>query len=414
MLNNTAIFKRILPFLALFIFSITYAGYTVIHRSSAPVKAEGEDITVSVTNIRAPLSTTDTWQWNAIVFVKNYFKEPFTTTYTVNWCGKTNNGEDSEKVPCEEDVVGGSFKGQLKKDSIQVQAKDTIFKIDHQSVQCGRVDVIIEGLGQLLARKTYDTPTSCPENLALNAQGSAISADGSLEVSPVEVILDLFKFFNLKAPEMNDTGLPVPTGPPPGSPLPTLPQQGPVVNCSPGSIVSWAGCISEQLERGVWSYYNRMVSDISNNGYTATKRQGLDTSTGPTGLFWCTNMIISAYSLEVSDGRPLPNLTHQSVLSMRRFFANTPSYKYLDFRNPGSRKQQLGQVRPGDVQIMQKVFDQHTQQHVAIVKNIHVDGNCNGSVETIDANSYNKVNRYTIAGCNVINSPYPVVAYAGL
>ena len=177
---------------------------------------------------------------------------------------------------------------------------------------------------------------------------------------------------------------------------------------SDNQIVGWARQINAALERGTWDYFNRQLATISNGHYSAQKRTGDSIY----NLYWCTNIIIDAYTLSGYGGL---NVSHQAVLTMRRFFASSPNYTYLDFRPQDThiRSSLLAKVKPGYVIIMQSVFDQFAHSHVAIVGTINLDSHCNGYIDTIEANSSRKTHRYVIDNCNIIYSAFPVVAFAG-
>src|SRR3989338_1169145 len=97
MLQNKQIFKRVLPFLFLFILSVGYVGIDLTHRISAPSQAADEDINISFINISAPINTNNVWEWRGVYSVKNYFKEPITTEYKVNWCSESSGIKGDRK-----------------------------------------------------------------------------------------------------------------------------------------------------------------------------------------------------------------------------------------------------------------------------------------------------------------------------
>lgn len=203
----------------------------------------------------------------------------------------------------------------------------------------------------------------------------------------------------------NTSGTPIiPTGTQPTIPIaPTSAAPTPL----PGSVLSWGQEINAALERGrQWNYFNRQQKSIRNASYQAAIRSGVSTA----DLYWCTTIIIDAYRLAGFGGL---DLSHQSVQMMRRFFASSGNYRYIDYRSP--KQSSLTQVKAGDTMILQSVFDVHNgKEHVAMVKHIDVDERCNGFIETYEANSSEKTHRFPLVGCTVKNTPYQVVAFAGI
>lgn len=179
------------------------------------------------------------------------------------------------------------------------------------------------------------------------------------------------------------------------------------------SILDWNNKINAALQTGLGTYYNKMLTNIDNGGYSAVKRQGIVAGTGSNGLYWCTNSIIDSYNLAGLKGL---GLNHQSVLNMRRFFADQPSgYKYLDYRT-GDHEDILKKVHPGYAMLMQSVFDHHTAngQHVNMIKTINIDSRGDGTITTYDSNSSSKGHTYPVDGWTITKTKYPVVGFGGI
>jgi hypothetical protein len=176
-------------------------------------------------------------------------------------------------------------------------------------------------------------------------------------------------------------------------------------------ILRWTVPISNALETGsLWNYYNRMQADISNNGYTATKRQGLNDGTTPTGLYWCTNLVIDSYNLAGKRGLVA---NHQAVVDMRKFWKTATGYKYVDYS--GNKQQAIQAITPGYAIF----FEQNDgvasgAEHVAILKSIEVDNRGNGQIQTYDSNSSVKISQYPIRNWNIENTRYPTRGFGGV
>ncbi len=132
MMDNNRIFKKIIPFLAIFVLSIAYGLYNGIQQSMAPVNADNSSINVDILNLKSDISQ-DAWEWNGVVMVSENFKEPFQVKYTVKWCG-ASSGKDGEAnpLPCEEDYADSMFREILVEGSTNIDARYTVFMFDHK------------------------------------------------------------------------------------------------------------------------------------------------------------------------------------------------------------------------------------------------------------------------------------------
>lgn|SRR3989338_2620040 len=163
MLQNKQIFKRVLPFLFLFILSVGYVGIDLTHRISAPSQAADEDINISFINISAPINTNNVWEWRGVYSVKNYFKEPITTEYKVNWCSESSGIKGASTKECDDHKFNSDFKYTLAHQKVVLDARNTTSKITHQSIDCGRVEIRISDSNKILYQTVYDTGQACPD-----------------------------------------------------------------------------------------------------------------------------------------------------------------------------------------------------------------------------------------------------------
>ncbi len=190
-----------------------------------------------------------------------------------------------------------------------------------------------------------------------------------------------------------------------GNPVGPGPDSG-----GPGGVLEWNRKINAELQPGVWGFYNRMVSTVTNGSYAAIKRQGNEVSTGDNGLYWCTNSIIDAYNL---SGRSGLGFNHQAVVSMRSYWKTAPGYDYVEY-DTADRKQALLRVKPGYAIFFESVAGAHTgKEHVAMVSAVNINNNGDGYIETIDSNSTHRGHRYMVSSWNIQGTAYPTRGFGG-
>lgn len=174
------------------------------------------------------------------------------------------------------------------------------------------------------------------------------------------------------------------------------------------NVLTWVEKINSFLEEGPLGDFNKMITIITNNAYTATKRTGEFINTSDRGLYWCTNLVIDAYNLAGKTGL---GINQQAVISMRNFWKTTPGYIHLDYLN-GNHQSILSRVSPGYVVFFEQQPGVFTgNEHVSIVKTINIDSEGKGFLETYDANTNAKTQRYPIVNWDVKNQRYKLVAF---
>lgn len=174
------------------------------------------------------------------------------------------------------------------------------------------------------------------------------------------------------------------------------------------TVLEWAQKINDALQSGLPpSSFNKMLADISNGSYTATKRQALDRGVSSTGIYWCTNLVIDSYNLAGAKGLG-PN--HQGVRGMLDFWKKTSGYVFIPYTGADS----LRQAKPGQAFFRINPPD-YQYNHVSILKNISVDERGNGVVETIDSNS-SKGWKSTVASGRIVETYFlsRVAGFGGL
>lgn len=174
------------------------------------------------------------------------------------------------------------------------------------------------------------------------------------------------------------------------------------------NVLTWVEKINSVLEEGPLGDFNKMIANITNGVYTAKKRTGEFINTTERGLYWCTNLVIDTYNLIGKTGL---NDNHQAVISMRNFWKTTPGYIHLDYLNE-NHQSILSRVSPGYVVFFEQQPGVFTgNEHVAIVKTISIDSDGKGFLETYDANTNAKTQRYPIVNWDIKNQRYKLVAF---
>lgn len=183
---------------------------------------------------------------------------------------------------------------------------------------------------------------------------------------------------------------------------------GPIPIEKLAQIFYWGQIINDALLQGLpQTSFNKMVNNITNGSYTASIRQALDRGVGQTGIYWCTNLIIDAFNLAGITGLG-PN--HQGVRGMLDFWKTTPGYVFI--ANTGTDS--LKTIKPGFAVFRINPGD-YTFDHVSMVKNISIDDRGNGSIETIDSNSF-KGWISTVVNGKIIDTTFlaPIVGFGGI
>lgn len=186
-MNNKNILRTALPFIAIFFISLCVAGYTFIQKNLPGARA-GEDIfSVTAVNTRSPLATNDEWQWTIITSSNNRPADPVSLTYVVTWCLRHD-----ATAPCIE-KQSEDFFYQIGKGTLTVNARETIQKITHQSINCGRVNVEISRDGKVITRGAQSTNKQCTRDLANNVSAYANSPTDLIDLisSSLRLVMSL-------------------------------------------------------------------------------------------------------------------------------------------------------------------------------------------------------------------------------
>lgn len=172
-------------------------------------------------------------------------------------------------------------------------------------------------------------------------------------------------------------------------------------------ILEWDELIVSNLQTGLWGYFNKLLTNLTNGEYST----GTWAGTNEGNLYWCTDSIIDAYRLAGIGGLDR-NIGHRAVVNMRKFWKTASGYQYVDYE---SNNQNLVNVRPGYAMFMESEAGVFTKrEHVNMVKEISVDSTGDGYFITNDSNSSSKGKRYTVEGWRVLNTIYPVRGFGGI
>lgn len=187
-LSNKNILKNLIPFLAIFVVTIGYAGFQYVQDITGGASAS-ENYDVQFRIVSAPKSTTKEWEWSIAVFAKN-FSSPTNLDYKVNWCNTSNEiynqGYDSK---CEQENMV-KFNHELTQGNIAINVAESIHIIKHQSVNCGTVELSLYEGPELLSRSVIDTGTRCSNTSAFGAVN--LFSSTSSENATSDIIDDVY------------------------------------------------------------------------------------------------------------------------------------------------------------------------------------------------------------------------------
>lgn len=172
--------------------------------------------------------------------------------------------------------------------------------------------------------------------------------------------------------------------------------------------LSWAAEINNNLQLGGTDAlqrrsYNRMMADISNGSYSATKSP----ATTQANIYWCTYLVIDSFNLA---GAPGLSLSQAAVDEMVKFWKKTSGYTFIDYLR--DNKSALLSVGSGDAIFFQtNVGSFGTLDHTAIIKDLNIDQRGNGTITTYDSNLPWKTVTYTIANWSVESVITPLIGF---
>jgi hypothetical protein len=173
------------------------------------------------------------------------------------------------------------------------------------------------------------------------------------------------------------------------------------------SVLDWDTKIVDKLERGIWTYLNKLSTSITNGTYSTGTWAGTNDGT----VYWCTYSIADAYNLAGITG--LSKSSHAAVVNMRIFWKKQQNgFLYVDYQG---NNQKLTDVKPGYAIFMEFADGQFlSKEHVAMVKEIRINEKGNGTLITQDSNSSAKTRNYDVKDLKILGTPYPVRGFGGI
>ncbi len=228
-LSNKNIFKNLIPFLAIFVVTIGYAGFQYIQDITGSASAS-ENYDVQFRIVSAPKSTTKEWEWSVAVFAK-HFSNTTNLEYKINWCDLSdevyNQSYDSK---CEQNKRV-NFNHELDHGNLTISAAESIHSVKHQSVNCGTVELELYEGPELLSRSVIDTGTRCTNSDPLG--GANLFNLSTSENGSVDIINDVYcNFYKCegedgaaeRSKKASNPPTVTPGGPSPENPTPPQPK----------------------------------------------------------------------------------------------------------------------------------------------------------------------------------------------
>lgn len=182
------------------------------------------------------------------------------------------------------------------------------------------------------------------------------------------------------------------------------------------SVLHWARIINEDLikearenRRNIW---DRMTADITNNGYTATKRSGASEA----NKYWCTYLVIDSYNLAGIKGLKISE--HGGVFRMLQDWKKMPGYLFIPYTGTTEQKiDALKKIKPGYALL--RVINESglsDNDHASILDaEVKLDSNNDGAITTIDSNGQSSWKSFIRNG-QIVNweAPAPIRGFGGI
>lgn len=164
-LDNKIIFKKILPFLAIFVFVIGFSFYQFFGTYGDNARAANEGIAITLTNQQAPLQYGQNWSWLANITANKHIGETVNFDIKLSWC-KNTSGSIGQGVggPCSSNLNPGEFQGEYSQIKSVILSANQSVNITHQTFGCGRLSYEVSVFDGIIAKETYDTGINCNEN----------------------------------------------------------------------------------------------------------------------------------------------------------------------------------------------------------------------------------------------------------
>lgn len=133
--------------------------------------------------------------------------------------------------------------------------------------------------------------------------------------------------------------------------------------------------------------------------------------------YWCTDLLIDTYNVVL--GKRVLGEDLGTVEDMIIFWKNPPTtnFVFVHYRNANEHQNALAALyttKPnfGDALFFESVEGKHTGfEHVALIRDVSLDGNGNGVIHTYEANNGSTTGTYPISRWQIKNTPYPVTGF---
>ncbi|KXK11584.1 MAG: CHAP domain protein [Microgenomates bacterium OLB23] len=221
-MDNKRILRVAFPFIVIFFISIAISLLVFVQQNLPGSKAADEALSITAVNMQDPLATNGVWEWKLIGLIDQNPKNPVALTYTANWCLKHDSN-----VGCNQSNSSDFFY-KLGTGTITLNSKETITKISHQSVNCGRVEINIQRDGQPISQNIHSTNVPCTKDLGASVNSYGANPE---EISQLinTLLQTLLSMFDKDGDIPDDSANPGPNDPPVGG------------NPQPGDVCQRAG-----------------------------------------------------------------------------------------------------------------------------------------------------------------------------
>lgn len=200
-------FKKTLPFIAIFALSIGVALTTFVQERAQKAEAAVDGVSIELTGMSTPITKNGTWSWRADLLASNHVGEKVSSETVVSWCRETfgKQGESEGRI-CSRDLTANEFISELKREKKDLTLQNSNFTLSHPAVSCGRVYLEILGLDGVLGSEVYDTGVGCqdsdiPTPTPTKEPTYGLQDSEGNDISFSEIIRDLFSIFGSKVDE---------------------------------------------------------------------------------------------------------------------------------------------------------------------------------------------------------------------
>ena len=162
------LYRKLKPFIApmVIILIVVMIINLSVRFKTQRARAESQGVGINFTMINAPLSDSSEWRWRAELKATNHLNKTIPVQFGVYWCKNSSGvrGEDADiNQSCAPNLSPDDFLETLIFEKKQLIVENRIDEINHPSVACGRVQIDIGWLNEILGGDVYDTGISCEQ-----------------------------------------------------------------------------------------------------------------------------------------------------------------------------------------------------------------------------------------------------------